>query len=823
MASKDQVFEFARQEAIRQGVSPDLVVSMVKTESGGRFDAVSSKGARGPMQLMPATAKELGVDVNNWQDNIRGGVKYINQMMRQFNDPVLAVAAYNAGPGNVRKAGGVPEFKETQNYVKKVLGENMATQETRPGLRRIDPSVFGNEQDQAQDLQQAPQGLRRIDPSVFQSVADQAPVQQAQPATLGSNITSGLREFGRQLGLTGRIGFEGVGTALDIGGAPISNLINMATGAQTTQPPSASMARIADTIGLPKPQGQFEESVQNIGKTGVAAMSGVGAGRLLAGPAQTGLSGMTRTQAVGTGLATQPGAQLAGAGTGATAVEGARNVLDVQDPYALTAIGLLGNVAGGSTASRIGNVQSGTQYRDPVSGQLIEAGRARGVSVEAGDVGTGGGTMRTLRGVAGTAEETLGKRQSEVTRLIDRTATAAQPKGVKAGTETKAIANDLRSQYKTAKQNVSPLFDQAQKLAGDQPIVTTRSAQAVTDVKSMFPETAETNRLIQNINRIDKYAGTGGTYKELRDLQKVVGDELAKVQKGVATGSYSESQVSALSRLYGSLDEDVAAWAAPRQINGKPVYTPAGAAHERAMEQFRQTVAPFRQDQDIYRVVSSKTRGEDYDRAATTFGNKLTNNTETADLSMNLMSDKGQQAAQFKILNDARSAALAADPKTPSIDNFNNSLNLGLMDNPTPQRVILSRNPSLLDEVSTVKDVLSTVKPSMTQQQLSPLLPMAGRGAAGTVIPGAAIAAGVDPMTAGALGTGLALTAPRGFNLLDELMNSPTGTRFMLGQPNLGTAGATGIAAQQINPMGNEMPGNVLDLVVNPTIIPRGR
>jgi hypothetical protein len=831
MAKPQEVFEFARQEAIRQGVSPDLVVNMVRTESGGRINAVSNKGARGPMQLMPATAKELGVDINNWQDNIRGGVKYINQMLGQFNDPVLAVAAYNAGPGKVRRAGGVPNIKETQNYVQKVLGTNMATSRRQDDgyvdeefLAPINGAVNRQTQGGAQSAVQS-QGDGYVDEEFLAPFVEQAPAQQPQPqpATLGSNITSGLREFGRQLGLTARIGVEGLGTALDVGGAPISNLINLATGAQTTQPPSASMARIADTFGLPKPQGQFEQSVQNIGKTGVAAMTGVGAGRLLAGPAQTGLSGMTRTQAVGTGLATQPGAQLAGAGTGATAVEGARNVLDVQDPYALTAIGLLGNLAGGSTASRIGNVQSGTQYRDPVSGQLIEAGRARGVSVEAGDVGTGGGTMRTLRGVAGTAEENLGKRQSEVTRLIDRTATAVQPKGVKAGTETKAIANDLRSQYKTAKQNVSPLFDQAQKLAGDQPIVTTRSAQAVTDVKSMFPETAETNRLIQNINRIDKYAGTGGTYKELRDLQKVVGDELAKVQKGVATGSYSESQVSALSRLYGSLDEDVAAWAAPRQINGKPVYTPAGAAHERAMEQFRQTVAPFRQDQDIYRVVSSKTRSEDYDRAADTFSKKLTSNPETADLSMNLMSDKGQQAAQFKILNDARSAALAADPKTPSIDNFNNSLKLGLMDNPTPQRVILSRNPSLLDEVSTVQDVLNTVKPSMTQQPPSPLLPIFGRGAAGTVIPGAAAAAGLDPMTAGALGTGLALTAPRGFNLLDELMNSPTGTRFMLGQPNLGTAGATGITSQELQGRESNLLSNVLDLVVNPTIIPRGR
>jgi soluble lytic murein transglycosylase-like protein len=113
MASKDQVFEFARQEAIRQGVSSDLVVNMVKTESGGRIDAVSGKGARGPMQLMPATAKELGVNPDDWKDNIRGGVKYINQMLRQFNDPVLAVAAYNAGPRVVRRANGIPEFKET--------------------------------------------------------------------------------------------------------------------------------------------------------------------------------------------------------------------------------------------------------------------------------------------------------------------------------------------------------------------------------------------------------------------------------------------------------------------------------------------------------------------------------------------------------------------------------------------------------------------------------------------------------------------------------------------------------------------------------------
>ena len=122
MATPAQVLAYAAQEAERQGVPVDLVQNMVKAESGGDINAVSSKGAVGPMQLMPATAKDLGVNPNNWQQNVQGGVKYIGQMLAQFEDPRLAVAAYNAGPGNVQKHGGVPPFKETQNYVNKVVG-----------------------------------------------------------------------------------------------------------------------------------------------------------------------------------------------------------------------------------------------------------------------------------------------------------------------------------------------------------------------------------------------------------------------------------------------------------------------------------------------------------------------------------------------------------------------------------------------------------------------------------------------------------------------------------------------------------------------------
>lgn len=122
MATPAQVLAYAAQEAERQGVPVDLVQNMVRAESGGDINAVSPKGAIGPMQLMPATAKDLGIDPKNWQQNVQGGVRYIGQMLAQFEDPRLAVAAYNAGPGNVQKHGGVPPFKETQNYVNKVVG-----------------------------------------------------------------------------------------------------------------------------------------------------------------------------------------------------------------------------------------------------------------------------------------------------------------------------------------------------------------------------------------------------------------------------------------------------------------------------------------------------------------------------------------------------------------------------------------------------------------------------------------------------------------------------------------------------------------------------
>lgn len=115
--------DFATAEAQAAGLNPDLVLRQMQKESAGDHGAVSPKGARGLMQLMPETAAELGVNPDDPYDNIRGGVRYLKQQFDAFGgDERLALAAYNAGPGAVRKHGGVPPFAETRDYVDTLAG-----------------------------------------------------------------------------------------------------------------------------------------------------------------------------------------------------------------------------------------------------------------------------------------------------------------------------------------------------------------------------------------------------------------------------------------------------------------------------------------------------------------------------------------------------------------------------------------------------------------------------------------------------------------------------------------------------------------------------
>jgi peptidoglycan DL-endopeptidase CwlO len=108
------------QAGAKHGISPALLAAVAKTESGFNSTAVSSAGATGLMQFMPATAQGLGVDPTDPASAIDGAARYLSDLTEQFGSTELALAAYNAGPGTVRRHGGIPPYAETQSYVQKV-------------------------------------------------------------------------------------------------------------------------------------------------------------------------------------------------------------------------------------------------------------------------------------------------------------------------------------------------------------------------------------------------------------------------------------------------------------------------------------------------------------------------------------------------------------------------------------------------------------------------------------------------------------------------------------------------------------------------------
>lgn len=141
--------------ATEEGVDPELFLRVMWTENKGRQGPVSEAGAIGLMQLMPDTAEELGVNPNDPLQNARGGARYLRQQLRTFRSVPLALAAYNAGPGNVQKYNGVPPFEETRNYIAQIQGVD--TGEILPEMDQF--YTFADKKPPAMMPQPRPEGL----------------------------------------------------------------------------------------------------------------------------------------------------------------------------------------------------------------------------------------------------------------------------------------------------------------------------------------------------------------------------------------------------------------------------------------------------------------------------------------------------------------------------------------------------------------------------------------------------------------------------------------------------------------------------------------
>jgi soluble lytic murein transglycosylase-like protein len=138
LANREKIEQMIREVSDRYRVDPALVRAVIQTESNWNTSAISRKGARGLMQLVPGTAQQLGVDnAFDPKQNLDGGVRYLRRLLERYNgDLDRALAAYNAGPGAVDRAGGIPRYRETREYVQKVTDSYF-----RPGSDRL-PRAF---------------------------------------------------------------------------------------------------------------------------------------------------------------------------------------------------------------------------------------------------------------------------------------------------------------------------------------------------------------------------------------------------------------------------------------------------------------------------------------------------------------------------------------------------------------------------------------------------------------------------------------------------------------------------------------------------------
>lgn len=185
------------KHAIEMGVDPAIALSIARTESGFNHNARSSHGAVGVFQLMPSTAKRMGLNPYSLNDNIKGGIMYYKSMYKMFGSVELALAAYNAGPGNVRRYQAVPPYSETKRFVSKIMTDyNYYKSNSDPAIKAAKAAIA--QQAAAKQQTAAKAQIVQVKPTQQQNHVQSGQVKPVIPATT-LNIANSKMQQGHEL------------------------------------------------------------------------------------------------------------------------------------------------------------------------------------------------------------------------------------------------------------------------------------------------------------------------------------------------------------------------------------------------------------------------------------------------------------------------------------------------------------------------------------------------------------------------------------------------------------------------------------------------
>lgn len=529
----------------------------------------------------------------------------------------------------------------------------------------------------------------------------QSPDTPGTPATTGPAAPP--QSIGRTLGLGGRMLLHGVGA---VGGSVYDPIVMAANGLGAKLPTMQNSADAwADLLHLPSPSTKAEKLNDTIGSTVLGAAGFGGVVRGLSNVASRYLPNVST--ALGTAadsMAANPAATVGGAAGAAVAGDKADDYAANHgfSPIARMGTDILAGTAGGlpsaAVASKLANglpmmTRNGTlpgMAATAQQQQVIDAARRNGVPLTAQDVGGSGGYWNALTKIAAKApfgnvgpKATATAQTGTIRDALNRLAGQYTPAGLGTtyGNVDQLIASDLRSQYAGAKRNVSTAFDSVENALAANPgaerIQLPQTGAAAQQLLSEFPNVfhdlntdATARRAITSI--IDGMQPQNSpilqangqpfqnpptiTYQDARGLSRSLGQMLSQSQKQQVSGASNEAQTAMITRLYRALNGngvpggggDIGDWAA----NAPPG---VGDLHYRALDAFRTQVLPFRNDSQMYRLVSSRTPQTDHDLAAQGLYNNLFNaaQTERGPYALGLMSPHGQQAATYQALRNA--------------------------------------------------------------------------------------------------------------------------------------------------------------------------